>query len=162
MHRLLAIDPGARCGWAWTEGPRPVAEQSGVWELGKIDDPGRRFAVLFDQLSEFAPTHVVYEEPQGLRGVQAWRWHGGYQATVSLWCHQHRVTMGMVGPTSLKVFATGSGRARKPAMMAAARDRLDLALPLDADDNRVDALWLLAWGLSSLGLDKGTLCRSAR
>lgn len=51
-------------------------------------------------------------------------------------------------PNALKRFATGSGGADKPAMLAAARQHTDLTF---LDGNQVDAWWLWRLGAARLG-----------
>jgi Holliday junction resolvasome RuvABC endonuclease subunit len=151
--RLLGLDPGGSTGYAWTEEPHVSVERSGVWQLGKITKPGRRFGYLLGQLDLFEPTHVAYEKPHGLRGKAALWWHAGYLATVQLWCERNGAALGLVHPKTLKEFAAGSGRADKDQMRQAACRRFKNNLPMDFDHNRVDALWVLAWGLREFGFE---------
>lgn len=55
-----------------------------------------------------------------------------------------------VNPLTLKVYATGNGRANKQAMVLAARGRLGKHAHVE-DDNQADALWLLAMTLDHYG-----------
>jgi Holliday junction resolvasome RuvABC endonuclease subunit len=57
-----------------------------------------------------------------------------------------------VSPPSLKVFATGNGRADKGDMMRAAADRGGRSF---TDDNQCDAWWLRRAGLAAYGRDAG-------
>jgi Holliday junction resolvasome RuvABC endonuclease subunit len=53
-----------------------------------------------------------------------------------------------VPPTTLKMFATGRGNAKKPEVISGARERLDYT---GYNDNEADALWLRAYGMATLG-----------
>ena len=159
--RLLGLDPGGSTGYAWTEEPHVSVEQSGVWQLGKVKDPGRRFDYLWGQLGLFEPTHVSYEKPGGLRGAAALWWHAGYLATLQLWCERNGAELALVHPVTLKKFAAGSARADKEQMQQAACRCFRSSLPMDFCDNRVDALWVLAWGLREFGLGEPDEARAA-
>jgi Holliday junction resolvasome RuvABC endonuclease subunit len=54
-----------------------------------------------------------------------------------------------VAPGTLKVYATGDGKANKTAMVVAARDRLGYE---GKNDDEADALWLRALGWGLLGV----------
>lgn len=61
-----------------------------------------------------------------------------------------RIPVAVCVPTSLKSFATGSGRAEKRDMIAAARELWPHA-PIGNDDNKADALLLATAGAYRLG-----------
>ncbi len=61
-----------------------------------------------------------------------------------------RIPVAVCSPTTLKSFATGSGRAEKRDMIAAARELWPHA-PIGNDDNRADALLLATAGAYRLG-----------
>ena len=143
--RALAIDPGATTGYAWTDDDRVYHEQSGIWSLGKIKKPGRRYAYLVTQIEAYEPEFVFWEEAQGLRGKHARRWHYGYLAAVQVYCDREGVALVTVTPTELKRHATGYGLASKAEMLIYAEAKFDFVGAYD--DNRVDALWILDWGL---------------
>lgn len=78
----------------------------------------------------------------------------GHHEAAGLWWHiAYRldtldVPYAVIPPTTLKKFATGSGKATKPDMRMALFQRAGLDL---RDDNQVDAWWLRAAGLDILG-----------
>lgn len=90
---------------------------------------------------------VVAEEPQFMRSRDAAR------VCYSLWyvlqheCKSFKHKLVKVSPSTLKKWATGDGRAEKPAMVAAAQK----FQPGVTDHNEADAVLLLAYG-RSLGL----------
>ena len=149
--RAIAIDPGAATGYAWTDDGQVHHEQSGVWQLGKINPPGRRYAYLTAQIEAYEPEFLFFEQAQGLRGKDARRWHSGYLAAVQIYGDREGVPVFTVTPSELKKHATGYGLARKPEMLIHAERAFGFTGPMD--DNRVDALWILDHGLKTL---KGT------
>lgn len=159
--RLLGLDPGGSTGYAWTEEPCVSVERSGVWQLGKIEKPGRRFGYLLGQLDLFEPTHVAYERPFSLRGKPAQTWHYGYLAVVQLWCEGSGAEFAEVNPKKLKSYATGRSGANKEEMQQAACRCFKSTLPMDFDEHRIDALWVLAWGLQVFGLGEPDEVRAA-
>ena len=78
----------------------------------------------------------------------------GHHAIAGLWwilaatCTSKGCPLVQVAPSSLKLFATGNGRAKKAGMRAAWLEHTGADV---ADDNRVDALWLRQVGLCLLG-----------
>lgn len=145
-ERVLALDPGGITGYAWTEDRQVHHEQSGCWNLGRIDDAAERFDYLQGKLDVSCPTHIAYEDPMGLRGMAA-VWFYGYRAVVFAWAQRNGASLALVNQNTLKEFATGSGAARKEQMKEALERRLGLKLAEEFDDNQVDALWVLAWGI---------------
>ncbi len=144
--KILAIDPGTHCGYALS----PV--ESGVWDLsvGRHEGGGMRFVKLRRFLSEFRWLElVVYEEVRGHKGCDAAQIYGGIIAIISEYCERERIPYQGVGVGTIKKFATGKGNSNKEAMVAAARDKWsELNI---TDDNRADALWLLAWAQNEYG-----------
>lgn len=62
-------------------------------------------------------------------------------------CERYGVSYASASPKLIKKWATGSGNAKKPAMIAAARERcpgVDVV-----DDNQADAILLALWGLEN-------------
>jgi Holliday junction resolvasome RuvABC endonuclease subunit len=64
-------------------------------------------------------------------------------------CDTHGIAVAFVPPTSVKKYATGSGSAKKSALIAACYKRLPFLAP--DDDNEADAAWLMAMGHDYLG-----------
>lgn len=58
-----------------------------------------------------------------------------------------------INPGTLKVYATGAGKASKQAMLTAARGRLEHVLPPLGDHNQADAAWLAVMALHRYGLE---------
>lgn len=102
------------------------------------------------QVVAAAPTELAVMERMYVDRVsdevleRAWAW--GIVAEDLL---RMGVPVAMVPPSTLKVYATGSGKADKAAMLQAARDKWpDVEFE---DDNAADACWLAAMGARYLG-----------
>lgn len=132
---LLALDLGTRCGFA-------IRRRAGAIESGSADfspesssEPeGRRFlrfrAWLHDQKRRLdtagdAIELIRYERVDFLVPGQVYAAHcwGGFWATLAAWAEHHGIPCRGVATSTLKKAATGSGRAPKPAIMAAMRGR---------------------------------------
>lgn len=78
----------------------------------------------------------------------------GHHEAAGLWWHivyrldLLEVPYAVIPPTSLKKYATGKGNATKPDMRVALLQRTGID---ERDDNKVDAWWLRAAGLDTLG-----------
>jgi len=147
--RFLALDCATRTGWAFGA-PGVLRSGCEVFPLRKGADPVLRvheFRVWLDQqLDEFRPHVVVYELPVPSHTSLAQRdLSVGFVTELRIAAALHGIPyQGLAGAT-LKKRATGSGRADKALMIAAARrDFPQLGATL-TDDNEADALLLLAW-----------------
>lgn len=149
--RTLAIDPGTRCGYAWTDSGNVVAHQSGTWDLSsrRFEGGGMRFLRLRSHLEEIAPGLVVFEEVRRHLGTDAAHVYGGLVATIQTWCEDRVVPYSAIPVGTVKKRATGKGNAKKDAMVLAAQRDLGM---LGDDDNQADALWLLVCALESFGV----------
>ena len=141
VMKILAVDPATRCGWAHSDGI------SGTWDLSvrRDESAGMRLIRMTGKLREIHQSCgidvLVYEaarhaapKMQGALVVQA-----TMQGVIIHWCEEHGVEYRGYSPTEIKRHATGSGRANKADMIAAAVARVGHAI----DDNQADALWLL-------------------
>ena len=73
---------------------------------------------------------------------------------ILLFCNDAHVKPVPVNAATLKKWATGSGRAKKPEMIRAADMHWPdycMAFNRPADDNEADALLLLAWAREEFG-----------
>jgi|AACY02.12.fsa_nt_gi Holliday junction resolvasome, endonuclease subunit len=146
MPRVLAIDPGGRCGFGVVDDDGLVL--SGCWHLVKSGERhGIRFWRLFHRLSEVyaaaGPFDVVgWETKFALPGASTMnlRVTGGYEGVLKAWCEQLQITdYRGIAPSSLKKRATGNGRAEKADMAAEACRRTGKDI---RDDNEADAVCL--------------------
>lgn len=148
--RLIAIDPGRYCGWAYTDDDTVRAEQSGVWDLSaqQGDGYGAPYRLLFERLEKLreVPTTLYYEDVHRHIGTDAAHRYGGYVAAMLIVCEQAGVPYHPIAVQTIKKRATGNGNAGKPAMVVAAQGVF--GMPCESDD-RADALWLLQCALEA-------------
>lgn len=145
--RVVAIDPGTSCGYAWTDDYLVRSAQGGVWELRPNRHEGGgmrylRFGRYFDELLEAppGPCVVVYEEVRRHMGTDAAHVYGGILAVLQAKCEERGVAYMSVPVGTIKKRATGKGNAAKDAIVEAASAAFGEPI---IDDNHADALWLL-------------------
>lgn len=171
-QNILALDLGTKTGWALLQDGRITA---GTWVLGttkEISDAAKlrlnrrcdpRFLRLTHNLKHLTTVvkldWILFEDVQFSKGVmQAHLWASWRAAVWAL--AGESIQIDCLATGKLKAFATGSGAADKDAMARAlARDpryKLDKSGVYDTltrvllDDNAVDALHLLRWGIHIL------------
>jgi len=151
--KILAIDPGSKCGYAVMLDGEPIA--SGVWDLSarRHEGGGMRFLRLRTYLDSvrFAGQldAVFYEEVRRHLGTDAAHIYGGTVAMISAWCEEQRIPYQGIPVGTIKKTATGKGNSNKDAMMASAIKRWPSQYI--RDDNQADALWIGYYGWLSLG-----------
>lgn len=150
-ERILAIDPGGRCGWAHSSG------EHGVWQLTgpASEHRGRRLIRMEAKLGELKDRlvvdRVVFEaSPQVTRGQAARLVHGQYVGMILKFAASLDAPFAEVNVSTLKKFATGNGHAEKHEMIRALQVRLGIDV---TDDNEADAIWLLKFA-ESVGIEE--------
>ena len=137
--RILALDPAIHCGWAIS---RSVY---GVWDLTPKRDEsiGMRLIRLRAKLNEVIQSEdinlVVFERPGG-KHVAAVIVQSELQGQIKVVCEDKNIAYRAYSSQEIKKFATGKGNCGKPAMIAAAQEKLGY---VGENDNEADALWLL-------------------
>jgi len=154
--KILAIDPGNNCGYCWLGGTK---RRYGCWALVRKDEhEGGRLLRLREYMHKAADAwgidRIAYEESSlGAGG----RKHGIQWPTVVL----HNQLRGIVllvaaeigaealpvNPMTLKKWATGNGRAKKPDMIRAAATHYGVETE---DDNVADAVLLAGFARQNL------------
>ena len=125
----------------------------GTWDLSPKpgDLPGLRYRKLLLRLRGLhisAPLdRVIYEHVRFSSNTTADVIWSGFLAVMQVWCDNERIRYQGVPVSTLKKFATGDGRAKKEAMIAAAKARGWNV----GDDNQADAVWLLEYGKAKHG-----------
>lgn len=94
---------------------------------------------------------VVIEQPAFSRQNGHMHDRSGLWWLVVDWTVFHGIPVVEVSPTALKKYATGSGAAKKSAVIDATARRFPDVYTGGGDDNRCDALWLAAMGIDRLG-----------
>lgn len=145
--KILAIDPGTRCGWCLRQAGG--AMDAGTWDLTakRFEGGGMRFVRLRSYVSEILdrcrPDVVVVEEVHRHMGADAAHLYGAIVGLVQEECERRdpKVPYSSVHWATAKKLATGKGNAKKDAMIAAANERWLLKLD-PKDENEADARWI--------------------
>jgi hypothetical protein len=159
---ILALDLATTTGWALLEdGHRTSGVQ--VFDVKRGESPGMRYVRLVRWLAEIAARAelIVYEQvvpaPKKFGGAMTREFAYGMVTHVQTFCATRRIEHHPVYPATLKRFVTGSGKANKAAMLAAA-----LAqgwCPPGTDDNEVDAIALLRYAEAEVVYEGGVAAR---
>ena len=137
---ILGLDPGISTGWATFDSPTGVWSW-GTWKLGfarPLNELQRRLYALN------RPDFAVIEKPVGM-GYNAMAGNSQKLGVILRWLGEDTRRYRLVAPTTLKKFATGSGRATKEDMLRAAKKKW----PTVSNDHEADALWLCEFGRKS-------------
>lgn len=150
-QRVLGIDPATTTGWAVLQNGRHVSSGSIRFDSKtETQRYGQAHAFFIGLIDRWAPSVVAFE--QVVRTHQSTRAANVYGGIVgclmaAIWRVKPELEIRGIYPAVLKKFATGSGKAEKKAMIAAACRRWPGITILD--DNHADALFLaLAGGRS--------------
>jgi len=137
--RILALDVATHCGWSISH------EIYGVWDLTPKRDEGggmrliRFRSKMYEVIESEKINLVVFERPGG-RHVGAVIVQSELQGQVKVVCEDLKIPYRGYSSQEIKKFATGKGNCGKPAMIAAAKEKLGYT---GNNDNEADALWLL-------------------
>lgn len=137
--RILALDVATHCGWA-------ISNQIyGVWDLTPKRDEGAgmrlvRFRSKLKEVLEREQINVLVFERPGGRHTGAVIVQSELQGQIKVICEDAKIPYRGYSSQEIKKFATGKGNSGKPAMIAAAKEKLNYT---GEDDNEADALWLL-------------------
>lgn len=146
-RRLLALDIATLTGWC-------VCSQSGVWDLSTDgeESKGLRHYRFYQRLKEIAATtelkFVVYELP-AIQGKFPNFVAVELMGVLKMFCAVNGMKFKGYPPATLKKWATGSGKAKKPEMVEAAKTRYGV---IPKDDNEADALHLYHMAIEDLQL----------
>jgi hypothetical protein len=154
--RILALDLGTKTGWALHE---DGVTTSGTWVLAKSKEITELRKKDLDRCCDFRPgrlkqfigsmhplNYLYFEDVQfatSLLQVQLWS-----SLRAMVWLQSPLCVVKAVDVGTLKKFATGKGNADKEHMAAAA-NRSGF-INIGADDNEIDAWWLLQLALKDL------------
>ena len=92
---------------------------------------------------------VTYEEVRRHLGTDAAHSYGGFWATLTAFCQEHRIPFAGVPVATIKRHATGKGNASKQQMISAAQHR-GWSDKIDLSDDEADALALLQYARAEL------------
>ncbi len=110
MANILALDPAARCGWAWSNG---FEVESGSADLGVARELGLR-DLLCVLVQRFPVEAVVYELGSfGSRFAHVQRRHNELSGAIMLTAQSLGLECWSLGPSQWKKAALGRGNAKK-------------------------------------------------
>ena len=137
--RILSLDVASTTGWAISR------LEYGTWNFKTRADEsmGMKLIRLRSKLEEVKNLMdfnlIVYERPAG-RFKKAIIHEAKMLGLIEEWCETNKIAYRSYSATEIKKYATDKGTAGKPAMIKAAKDKLDYT---GNDDNEADALWML-------------------
>jgi Holliday junction resolvasome RuvABC endonuclease subunit len=148
--KILALDPATFCGFAHSDGP-PSRENeslvSGVWRLSVHDaeHPGQRMVRLrdfiYDAAEKLGFDKIAFEDAGfGSHNPSIQAFHANLAGVLMRIAAEYGVPIYRIGPTTLKLWSTGDGRAKKPAMIRACKTHYGI---LPRSDDEADALLVL-------------------
>lgn len=138
--KTLALDPAQKCGFAHSDG------HHGVWLLTdrgtSLAEQHIRLARLIEDAIERWGCDLLATENAGFGShnpaVQAM--HNERLGVIRLVAARLDVRVVTFQPTTIKSFATGDGRAKKPQMIAALKRLVGIEV---VSDDEADAVWIL-------------------
>lgn len=144
---VLGLDCASKTGWAFFDVRENRIVESGVQDFTKRRGESNglmfmKFRKWLKELIEIQKPDIVGYEQAHFRGGAATVICVGLQTRVEEICVEKNIEPAPVATTTLKKFATGSGRAGKPEMVKAARKILG-RYPID--DNEADAVHVSMW-----------------
>lgn len=149
MTAILALDLGTKTGWAVAR--NGVLLQSGTREIkpSRYSGGGMRYLQfrgwLQDLLNLTAFDRVYFEEVRRHRSTDSAHVYGGFLATLTSWCEEHKIPYEGLPVQTIKKWATGKGNANKEAVIAAMVKHWQRQVQ---DDNEADALAILGCALT--------------
>ena len=144
-YRILALDVATNCGWA-------TENASGCWNLGikRDESSGMRLLRFREKLKEVIKLEninvVAFERSAG-RHQNAVITQSELHGVLKIFCEDSGMVYRAYSAAEIKKFATGKGNAGKPAMIAAAKEKLGYT---GSNDNEADALWIYNLAKSDL------------
>ena len=152
MSTILALDMATLTGFAVIiDG---VVCESGEWDFGRVDGEhyGHMFRKLEDNLSKYDLYNldtVAYEMAHHRAGP-ATRIGVGMNAVVLMYAAKHNINLCSAHTATLKKWATGNGKAKKPAIMAWASEKTERDI---IHDNEADAILVGLYAYSLTRVD---------
>ena len=139
--KILALDPAEHTGYAHSDG------HMGVWLLSDhcSRHPGARLERLRERLyeafREWGFERLAFEDASfGSPNPNVQAMHNELRGVIKLVAAELAVDVVLFKPSTIKKFATGSGRAEKWQMVRALKTQFGIEV---TDDNVADAMWIL-------------------
>lgn len=141
--RVLAIDPGSASGWYFTDGD---TIRLTTFVVTRKATKGQRLKQFFKYGRTFKDIdHLIYEDPY-VASFKSARFQYAMTGLIEILAAEHSAELTVLHPTTLKKFATGTGRATKDEMIARAQEECDVSVN---DEHQADAYWLYRLWLSN-------------
>jgi len=103
-----------------------------------------RFNKWLNDVRANTPIESVYfEEVRRHIGTDAAHCYGGFMASLTSWCEQHKIPYSGIPVGTIKKHATGKGNAKKDLMIESVQKKGHKP----ADDNEADAICLAYWAI---------------
>mgnify|MGYP001827113551 CR=1 FL=1 len=151
MRNAMAFDLGTKLGCAWSSEDQVHTEMVDLTKGEKDAIRAQKFARFAQyvkyRLETDKPDFVVYERPFS-RGLAATRHGWGFAGILEASCCFLDIPCVDQVPTTIKKWATGSGKASKEDMIAKAHE----ALGKDVSEHEADAYLLLMYAMEKTGL----------
>ena len=137
--RILALDLSlVATGWCLPDGTTGRIDGAKLRGMERIDHIVRQVQALARGVDLVAIEGYSYASPNQAHQI------GELGGGVRLLLYRLRVPFVAVPPATLKKFATGSGAAKKTAMVVAARERFGLTTTTDYNECDAYLLWAMA------------------
>jgi len=167
--RILAIDPGASCGYAYIDIPQPLpkalkaqVETAGLWDLSnkRFEDDGMRYLRLEKHLVDVNPDMIMFEQVKFRhKSRQAEAVYHSIVNTIQMFCKKNNIACTGVDTSAVKTRAVGKGGGKgtkKPNITDAANAFFGTDFSLsekqgNTDHNIADAMWILQCGIEEWG-----------
>ncbi|MBF0461679.1 MAG: hypothetical protein HQL87_09810 [Magnetococcales bacterium] len=151
MDTLLALDLGAKTGWALRMRDGTIMHGARNFKSVNADGAGMvflRFKRWLDDLAgDRCPAQVWFEDVKRHIGTAPAHAFGGFRAVLAMWCETNQIPYEGVGVSEVKKHATGRGNASKDMVLAAMREKGFEPV----DDNAADALAVLHLAIAKEG-----------
>ena len=146
---ILGLDLALQTGWAWSDRPPAATRPPALWHVAAR---GRRIRAAWPKASPLADvdlpsgraTRVRHARPLedagfGSHNPSVKDFHGQLKGIALMCAEELRAQVYLIGPSTLKAFFTGSGRARK-TRWCACKTHFGI---LPRNDDEADAIALL-------------------
>ena len=147
---ILALDLGSKTGWAVQTADGTILCGTKKLKQKTKEHESVRYNNYVNFLSEITSNYCIkqiyYEDVFAHKGVQAAHWYGYFYHRLFEFCCSLGIEPIGVAVGTIKKFITGSGNAKKEAVIAALQQQgFDVE-----DDNAADALALLLFALNDV------------
>jgi hypothetical protein len=151
--RVIGLDLGTQCGYAWTETGEVVGAQTGAWDFRakRFEGGGFRYLRFGEALRELTFMRsdeccVFFEEVGYHRGADAAHVYGAFYGKLQEVCDSAGIPYRGIPIGTIKRRATNHGRANKEDMIRAAFHEWSVRMT----DDQADAAWVLQCGLDEI------------